>query len=276
MTGTLFAQEFRTTRKALLTAVGVTLLVAAMSLALAALRVPVLGGVGLVVGIIAVVLVTPLTMGLLVASYWRTMYGREGYFTMTIPVRGRTLFAAKVLYGLTATVAAVVITLGAAAGAVAALALSQGNDVSEAFHGLWDSIHAAGPSVWIIVVAAVLQLVYTVVAGAALMSIGAQGRFNHLGFGAPVIGAVILYVVMQVVGLAAMLFVPLSVRLTGPDAGTLVRHGMYDAFVVALQNPSGSDDLGVLGLGILLVSVAATVVLAWWGARSVERHTSLR
>lgn len=259
--------------------VGIALLVAAVSLTTAALRVPVLGGIGFAVGIIVITTITPIVLGLLAEHYWRTMYGREGYFTMALPVRGRTLFAAKVLYGLAAALVALVITLAAAAGALVAFAMSQGASVALAFEDLWNTLALTGPAtVWLLVGCVILQFVFTVVAGAAVMTIGAEGRFNHLGFAAPVIGGVIVYFAMQIVGLAAMLFIPFGVRLTGPDAGTLVAEGMLHAFVLALSSgdPATSSEPSVLGLGIVFVSIIATVLLAWWGARSVERRTSLR
>ncbi|MFP3813758.1 hypothetical protein, partial [Bacillus sp. SIMBA_005] len=61
-----------------------------------------------------------------------------------------------------------------------------------------------------------LQLIYLVIVGAALMSIGASARSNHLGFGAPVIGGVVTYVVMTAVSFVAMLLVPLGIAIGGP------------------------------------------------------------
>jgi hypothetical protein len=126
---------------------------------------------------------------------------------------------------------------------------------------------------WFLAACAVLQFVFTVVTGAAIMSIGAEARFNHLGFGAPVLGWVIVYFAMQILGLAAMLFIPFGLRIAGPDAGTLVAEGMLHDFVAAV---SDNTEPRVIGLGIVFVSVIATVLFAWRGGRAVERHTSLR
>lgn len=291
MIGTLFAQEFRSTRKALFTSIGIALLVATVSFVTAALRVPLLGGLGLGVGLIAVILITPLALVLLAEHYWRTMYGRQGYFTMTLPVHGRQLFFAKVLYGLVTTAVALGITLLGLVAASVAVSLSQGHESFSLLRSLLDTLQA--PMLWFIAGALALQFTFTVVAGAALMSIGAEGRFNHLGFGAPVIGGVITYFAMQILGLAAMLFVPFGLRIAGPDAGTFVAQGMLGEFMdsvfrtgdpaagrspaeLAVTGPGGAYEPSVIGLGIVFVSIIATVLLAWWGARSVEHHTSLR
>ena len=275
MMATLFAQEFRTTRKNLLSTVGIVVLVAAVSLTLAAVRVPVIDGFALGVGILLAIVVTPLVLGILVENYWRTMYGREGYFTMTLPVRGRTLFAAKVVYGFVATLAALVVTAIMLLAAGVAFAFLKGQEPFSFVIELFTTVEPW--MVWFAVFAMLLQVVYLVVVGAAVMSIGAEGRFNHLGFGAPVLGGVIVYLVMQIVTLAAVLFIPFGIVLIGPDAGSIVGQGMLDSFIAEISG-GASESLApqVLGLGFMITSVAATVLLAWVGARSVEKRTSLR
>lgn len=274
MIGTLLGQEFRSTRKTMLTSLGVVLLVAALATALGALKVPVLGTLGYGLAIIASVLITTLVLALLVENYWRTMYGREGYFTMALPVRGRTLFTAKVLYGLIATFAAAALTALTLLGIAVVISLSNGTPAFALVRDLFATVDTT--MVWFVVVTLLIQLGFAVITGAAIISIGAEGRFNHLGFGAPVIGYVILYFVMQVLGLAAMLFVPLSIVMTGPDAGTLVAHGMFDDFIISINNTTGAQPSPALGLGIVPLSIAVAAIFAWWGGRSVERHTSLR
>lgn len=274
MIGKLFLQDLRSTWKPLLTGVGIALLIAAVSVTLAAIRVPLLGELGLVVGLLAVGSITPLVLVLLVVNYWRTMYGREGYFTMSIPVRGRVLFAAKVIYGLVASVIALGITALALIGTSAAFGLRQGLGAFEVLNQVFSAVDPS--MVWFLIGALVLQLGFSVVTGAAMMSIGAEARFSHLGFGAPVIGTVILYFVMQVLGLAATLFIPFGLKFEGAEMGGLVAQGMFDDFVVAISDPSGQAQPSVIGLGMVFVAVAVAALLAWWGARSVDRHTSLR
>lgn len=276
MIAALLAQELRSTWKNLLSTVGIAALVAAVSFTITALRVPVLGTFLMGVGVLAVVAITPLVLGILAENYWRTMYGREGYFTMALPVHGRTLFAVKAVYASIATLAAAAVTLVGAGAAYVVSAVSRGTEFGRALDLLFTStISQIGPGTsWFLVACIVLQLVFTVIAGAAAMSVGAEGRFNHLGFGAPVLGTVLLYVAMQIVVLASILFVPVGVRLTGPDAGSLVGEGMLGSFVDALSDSNADPD--VLGLGFLPVIAIIAVLLAWWGARSVERRTSLR
>lgn len=274
MIGKLIAHEAHSTRKTLLITVGILLLISALGVGLGVLDVPVLGVLGYVFGVILIVLITPVVLGLLAENYWRTMYGREGYFTMALPVRGRALFTAKVLFGVVATVVAFVLSALALLGISVVLSVAAGHPPLTFVR---DTVSQVGASmVWFLVLMLLFQLMFAVVTGAAMMSIGAEGRFNHLGFGAPVLGYVLLYVAMQVLGLAAMLFVPLGIVLMGPDAGTIVAQGMLSDFIASLTDTTGNVAPNVLGLGILPLGVVVAALFAWWGGRSVERHTSLR
>lgn len=272
MIATLFADEFRTTRKTILPSIGIMLAIIIAGYLVAALKLPIIGGIGMSVGIAASIALTPAVLALLVAHYWRTMYGAQGYFTMTIPVRGRTIFAAKVLYGFVAAAVALALTVGMLLLAGIAHSLSQGAGPLDFLREGFAFVEPR--TVWLAAAGFLLFMAYTVVSGATAMSVGAESRFSHLGFGAPVIFMVILYFAMQLVGLAAMVFVPFGVRLTGPDAGSFVAEGMMRDLTAALADPSAEP--GVLGLGIVPVFVLAAIALAWWGATSVDRRTSLR
>jgi hypothetical protein len=118
-----------------------------------------------------------------------------------------------------------------------------------------------------------IQLVVVVIQVAAVLSISAESRFQGLGWGAPLIGLVLLYLVDQVVSLVGMLWIPLGIRLSGPEAGDLVARGMWPDVVEALR--TGADPT-VIGLGSVVTGAAFTVALAWWAVRSIERRTSLR
>ena len=273
MIGSLIAQEARSLRRTLGGTAGILVLVTLVCLAGAALDIPFIGAVGLVVAITAAVAFTPLVLGILAENYWRTMYGREGYFTMALPVAGRSLFAAKVIFGLITAFAAAVVSVALLLACAAAFALSIDQHPARFIReGLAQIPDGMGV---FLAIALLLQLIYLVIVGAALMSIGASARFNHLGFGAPVIGGVLTYVVMTAVSFVAMLLVPLGIAIGGPDAGAFVAEGMLPTFLaqVAGHSPDGPE---VVGVGVLFTSVAASVVFAVWGARTVERSTSLR
>jgi MFS family permease len=260
MIGSLLAQDARSLRRTLGGTSGILVVVVLVSLTGVLLDVPFVGGVALVIAIIAAVAFTPIVLGILAENYWRTMYGREGYFTMA-------------LFGLIATFAAAVATALLLLACAVAFALSLDRSPADVIRGalaqLPDGMGA------FLAVAVSLQLIYLVVVGAALMSIGASARFNHLGFGAPVIGGVLTYVAMTAASFLAMMLVPLGITMTGPDAGSLVVQTMLPTFIAEVTG-GATDGPQVVGIGMLFTSVAASVVFAVWGARTVDRRTSLR
>ena len=73
------------------------------------------------------------------------MYGRRGYLTMALPVRGRALYLAKALYALLVGLA---VTAAVVAGIVAWVlvsALAMGADVATAWSRIVDGFGAMGP-----------------------------------------------------------------------------------------------------------------------------------
>lgn len=274
MTTTLLRHQFRSTWRPLGSVVGVIALVALVSLTAALLRLPVLGPFGQGVATAALIGLVPVVLVVLAVDYWQTMYGREGYFTMSLPVRGRELLAVKTLHAVLVALATALLACGGALLTLVARARLDRVPVGETLSGWWDALRALpGGMVWLVVVGVVLYLVTLVVQVASVLSISAEGRFNHLGVGAPLIGLVVLYLVNQVVSLAAMLWIPVGVVLQGPDAGQLVARGMWGGFIEAVRTGADPD---VIGLGSLVSGVVVAGLLAWWAVRSIERHTSLR
>lgn len=274
MMTTLLRHQFRSTWRTLGSVVGAMALVVAVSLAAALLRLPVLGPFGQGVATAVLIGLVPVVLVVLALDYWQSMYGREGYFTMSLPVRGRELLAAKTLHAALIALASVLLACGGAVATLVAGARLDRVPVGEALSGWWDRLGALpGATVWLVVVGAVLYLGALVVQVASVLSISAEGRFNHLGAGAPLIGLVVLYLVNQVVSLVAMLWIPVGVLLQGPDAGQVVARGMWGGFVEAVRTGADPD---VIGLGSLVSGVVVAALLAWWAVRSVEHHTSLR
>ncbi|MCI1642137.1 MAG: hypothetical protein LKI58_08430 [Actinomyces sp.] len=274
MLKTLLGEQFRSTSRVLAAVAGVVLLVASVSLVPAMAGMGGLGSLGLVLASVLVACLTPIVGVLLAWDYWQTMYGRRGYFTMTLPVRGRELFAAKALHALVATAVAAVVTLGG----VAACLLARGRMAQMPLGDAWSAVTGTvgdAPAGALAGFGAILaiQLVVVVIQVAAVLSISAESRFQGLGWGAPLIGLVLLYLVDQVVNLVGMLWIPLGIRLSGPQAGNLVARGMWPDVVEALR--TGADPT-VIGLGSVATGAALTVALAWWAVRSIERRTSLR
>ena len=204
------------------------------------------------------------------ADYWKTLYGQRGYFTMSLPVSGKVIFWAKTTRMVIECLLALALAVGGIFAVASAAAWSDGISLAEYTAGP-RSVVAGMPTstVVIMIVAQVIMWMSWVVQGCAVMSIGAEGRFNHMGFGAPIIGFVLLYIVNQVLSVVGTFFFPLSVTTDG-HFSTEITWTSYQATLGTDGHPN------VIGIGSYILVPLFALAMGLWASRSIERHTSLR
>ena len=204
------------------------------------------------------------------ADYWKTLYGQRGYFTMSLPVSGKVIFWAKNTRIMIECLLALALAVGGIFAVASAAAWSDGISLAEYTAGP-RSVVAGMPTstVVIMIVAQVIMWMSWVVQGCAVMSIGAEGRFNHMGFGAPIIGFVLLYIVNQVLSVVGTFFFPLSVTTEG-HFSTEITWTSYQATLGTDGHPN------VIGIGSCILVPLFALVMGLWASRSIEKHTSLR
>ena len=267
----LCAQEWRDNGPNTTAVLGIHALIGATSLGVAQLDVPVLSFLLQAVAIGTFISAPIVVLIRLHVAYWQSMYGSRGYFTMTLPVKGRCLYWAKSIFAFLFILLALVLTATGLVAVAWSVAHSNGMTLGEFFQPLRDSI-ANMPS-WIllyVLISFLVSIAFLVFPVMAVMSIGAQSRWNHMGFGAPMIGMVLLYLVGQIAVLIGMIL-PGAVDL---QTGQFT----WDSMLFQLINAMGDNGAqpSIVGLGSVVASAALTSVMAWWGIRSIERHTSLR
>ena len=214
---------------------------------------------------------TPVTCAIAaMADYWKTLYGQRGYFTMSLPVSGKVIFWAKNTRIMIECLLALALAVGGIIAVASAAAWSDGISLAEYTAGP-RSVVAGMPTstVVIMIVAQVIMWMSWVVQGCAVMSIGAEGRFNHMGFGAPIIGFVLLYIVNQVLSVVGTFFFPLSVTTDG-HFSTEITWTSYQATLGTDGHPN------VIGIGSYILVPLFALAMGLWASRSIERHTSLR
>ena len=214
---------------------------------------------------------TPVTCAIAaMADYWKTLYGQRGYFTMSLPVSGKVIFWAKNTRIMIECLLALALAVGGIIAVASAAAWSDGMSLAEYTAGP-RSVVAGMPTstVVIMIVAQVIMWMSWVVQGCAVMSIGAEGRFNHMGFGAPIIGFVLLYIVNQVLSVVGTFFFPLSVTTDG-HFSTEITWTSYQATLGTDGHPN------VIGIGSYILVPLFALAMGLWASRSIERHTSLR
>ncbi len=271
MLSRLFAQEIRENGRQVATIIGVCLLVGAVSFGFAMLDLPVFSALAQSVVVLACITCPLLLFIALGASYWTTMYGARGYFTHSIPARGRDHFWAKTLFAYCSGLIGYLVAGAGILANLAVLAHQRGTSfravLDEALSGL------DGAPSWIValVVVGLLVSVANVVFGAAaVMSIGAEGRWNSHGFAVPALGLVLLYVAAQIASLVGILFIPGAIDFT---TRRFVWATMLPDFVDAVRT---NADIDILGLGMLPATLLLTAGVVWWGISSIEKRTSLR
>ncbi|NDR53925.1 hypothetical protein [Actinomyces sp. 565] len=271
MLRTLFTEEIRFLAPIQLKMLGIFTVFGIAFLGVTFLDLPVLSLFGTLGAVVSFALAIPVALVHTASEYWQSMYGARGYLTMSIPAPGRTLYAAKVLYAFAAGLAAMCFAAVGLLVTVWAAARAQGIGLGELLQPLREMLAFVGTG-WVIgfFIYVIVELACVIVCVSAIMSIGAQGRWNHLGFGAPVIGFVALYLVAQVLSLLLLLIVPVSI---GIPSGDIVITWMLPDFIEAVRT---DGDPTLLGLGYIAVWPLLALVLGVRGVRAIERHTSLR
>lgn len=275
MLRTLFIEEARTqvVRNAAVTGACCLILLGFLGLWWLLAGVPALAGLMRLASLVVIIAMPVVVMAQVAVEYWQSMYGQRGYLTMTVPVRGRVLFTAKALYACAMALVAGALDLAGLVAWFAVLAHATGTTLGEVLAPLRDALTVGGPGpalATFFIVSSLVGLLTVIVEIGAVMSIGAQGRFNHLDIGAPLIGIVLLYVGNQVLALALTLLLPVSLDIT---TGDVVARMMLSQFLETFR--TGVQPT-VIGMGSVVVGPLLAGVLAWWAVRAIERHTCLR
>ena len=273
MTTTLLKHEWLRTRGVLGMFFGVVVLVGILGSLLAVTGWAVLSLLGLLLGVLAVLVIVPGVQLLLAADYWRSGYGRTGYFTQSIPVRGSTIFWAKLVWAVLVSLAAVVVT--ALLGWVVWWAVAVNSGVTSPSLAVIGDIMAdlaeVAP-VWMIVAGAVLVLasflvwpIYYYFA----VSVGHERRFAGMGAAGPILVFVVLYVCIQLLSLVGMAVIPFGLGVEGGSV-TVVPFNLVE------EMSSGGAGSEVMPLGFVVVLVVLAAFCLWRTARSWNHRVALR
>lgn len=273
MITTLLKHEWLRTRGMLGTSFGVILLVGILGSLLGALNFSVVSMFGLFLGVLVAVVAVPAIQLELAMDYWRTGYGRTGYFTQSIPVRGSTIFWAKFLWAVLVSLVALALALLLGWLAWWAVAVNSGSELpSLAVLGdVMRSLASIAPA-WLIV-AAVLAVVVSVATMTVYyyfsVSLGHERWLASLGAGGPIVVFVVLYIVTQVTMFLGMLLVPLGLGVEDDRLAVV-------PFNVVSEMSIGTESSSVMPIGFVATTVVLLAVLLWRTARSWNHKVALR
>lgn len=270
---TLLTHEWLRTRSLLLTITAIAALVVAVGALLAATGLTLVSTFGAFLALGTAIALVPVVEVALAIDYWRSSYGRVGYFTQTLPVRGARIYWAKLAYASMAVVAAVAVALVLVAAAWPAVARGMGFPERNPFTvagDLWTTATGAvGAPVALLFVAIFLVMVLIWPAQYFFAaSFGSEAPRNRLGVGGPILTWIVLYLVAQVLTMAGLFAIPFAIGTVGDGLGIVG----FDAWAEMTAGASSSD---VFPLGILPPLILVTLVAIWRTVRSWEHKVSL-
>ncbi|USQ81088.1 hypothetical protein NF556_05435 [Ornithinimicrobium faecis] len=274
MTATLLKHEWLRTRSMLAAIAGVAVVLVVLGSVLAATRWPLISTIGAYAVIVTIAALVPAVQLALAADYWRSSYGRAGYFTQTLPVPGPTIFRAKLLWVWTATLGAIVGVL--ILGALAWPGTARGMGYPElnpfvAFADFWSGLLETVP-IWQLIVGLILALALGVLIWPVqyyfAVSIGSEEPLNRLGAGGPVLMWLAVYVGAQLVTLVGLLVVPLGIGAVDGGALGIVSYA-------PLSELTSSNPQDVMPLGIIPALALVAAALLWRTVRSWRSKVSL-
>ena len=275
MTTTLLKHEWLRTRGALGMFFGVTFLVGVLGGLAGATGWSGLAEFGLLVGILAVAVLVPGVQLLLAADYWRSGYGRTGYFTHSIPVRGATIFWAKVIWAVIVSLVAAVLTVPLIWVVWWAVSRNLAELPAPSLTVIGDVVAAVADvaPAWMIVAGVVLFLAsifMSVVYYFFSVSIGHEHRLASLGVGGPIVVFVVVYVVSQIASFLGMVVIPFGVGMDGDGLGLVP----FNVLAEMAEGTTGGGD--VMPVGFLFALLVIAVFCLWRTARSWNREVALR
>lgn len=272
MTTTLLKHEWLRTRGMLGSILGIVALVILLGAVLSMTGWALLATLGLGIAILAVLVLIPAVQLGLVVDYWRSGYGRTGYFTQTIPAQGSTIYWAKLLWAMIVSMGALVATLILGfltwwAGSVQFGILSPTSGV---IGEMWGAVtDVASP--WMVAAGLLLLLamflvwpVYYYFAA----SVGSESRFAGLGVGGPIVVFVLLYIAMQIFSFLGLLLVPYGLDITDSELAIV-------PFNVLGEMSAGAGPSNAMPLGYLVPLALVAVYCLWRTVHSWNHKVAL-
>lgn len=273
MMTTLLKHEWLHTRGTLGMLYGIVSLVVVLGSLLAATGWPLLSLLGIMLAMGCLLMLVPAAQLLLVADFWRTGYGRTGYFTHSIPVRGATIFRAKLAWALIASLASLILAvlLGLVSRGLMVLLAQSSETPFDFFGDTWSTFISVAPG-WMIVVGPLLLLASILVWPVYYyfaVSVGHESRFAEMGAAGPIVIFVILYICIQIAAFLGMVLIPFAVGMEGGSLGIV-------PFNVLSEMAAGANgDTEVMPVGFVASMGLLLVYCAWRTARSWNRKVAL-
>lgn len=264
MVGKLMKHEFLRTRSVLGLSAAATLLIVVAGYGLS-LFTPFVAGFPFFIGFIVSCAYVFAVQLYLAIDLYRSSFGRRGYFTHTLPIKGSTLLWTKFGYAMLVTLAAIVWTV-----VLLLITLATADRLGFFTFGQLrvslDLLIGSAPwLIWFVVLNIVGLLVATLAQYYFCVTIGSEAWLNKTGGLGPVVVFVVFYFVYQIVGVLALLIPPSF--LPGSSTWT-----WGPPMVDMINDPSSAG----IPLSVFWVTYLVSALLMWRAVKSVSKKLELR
>lgn len=221
---------------------------------------------GYIAAILASVALVPVAQFYLAVDFYRSSFGRTGYFTQTLPISGGKIFRWKLVWGAAVSVVTGVVSAG--------LILYQLRYAAGA--AMWPQVRTFLNQVreqmpWWVAAAGVVMIIVILIANLAYFyfaaTAGAAEPLNRHGVAGPIVVGVIGYLAQQVLFLVAIIAIPLGLEIS--SGGLSFNKVNWLNEIMTNSNPSG------IPLGFVAVYPIVIVVMVWWTHTIWRKRISL-
>lgn len=220
-----------------------------------------------------------------VIHYYRSMYGKTGYFTWSLPANNRELFWAKTIFNLSAILASSLLVCLCIALNVFALKSATYEGFSYAFEAI-KQIEIPGTLLGISALYIIWESFIYVFSFQFIITAGNRSPFlDRLGkIGGPIIVGIILYIVMQILNLLSLL-IPgiLTINTRTNLSFSLIWESTFSGAAVGIMPESLPGQIAanasatIIGIPIwyVVLSILTLITLGVLTCRFYRRGTSL-
>lgn len=274
MMTTLLKHEWFGTRALLGIIMAAAPLLAGLGTLLTATGWPLISPLGTLLALLSITGLIPVLQLALAVTYWRSSYSRIGYFTQALPLRGSSIYWAKLIWTVIVTLVGLIITIGLALlfWPVAASQIGAERNPFTIIGQLWSTLQELS-SPWtlglIIGLLLVMLLIWPVHYFFAA-SIGSEAPLNRLGLGGPILVYLGLYMVMQIAAFVGLFALPWGVGVTDGSLGIVSFN-----FIDQLEPTIGVSTTEVMPIGFLPAIILVTLICLWRTNRSWNHKVSL-
>lgn len=258
MITTLMKHEWLRTRGLLGTIGAIVLVLVAAGTALTATGWPGISLIGMLMVVVPLVALVPAAQIALTIHYRQSSYSRTGYFTQSLPVRGPTIYAAKLLWALLISFAGLLASVGLllAAWPVLAGQLGAERNPFSIIQQMWSSGAAVASTPLLLagIVLFVGMILVWPIQYFFAASVGSETPLNRLGLGGPVVVFLGLYLASQVLTFLGIAALPWGIGMTDGQLGVV----QWSVFAEMAAGSASTNDIMPIGFVpvILLVTLA--------------------